>query len=500
MGQALIRMEGITKRFPGVLANDHIDFEIESGKIHALLGENGAGKTTLMSILSGRYRPDEGAVRVGEKRVKFSSPSDALQCGIGMVHQHFMLIPNQTVAENITLGLHRPRFLLHRKKVEEKVEGLSKTYGLSINPTATIEGLSLGEQQRVEILKLLYRNVDTLILDEPTSVLTPSEIEELFATLKNIVREGRSVIFITHKLEEVMEIADRITVLRRGRVIAHLTPSDVESRRELARLMVGREVVLKVEKKPAALGKVVLELRDCSGFDERGHLAFHNISFAVRRGEIFSIIGVAGNGQAELVAAIMGLKPFSSGEILLFGKSHQRKASPPMEHVGYIPEDRMGMGSIPNLNLLDNLILTSYHQFYQHGFFQNEAAREKRDGLLSKFNIVVPNRDALARQLSGGNLQKLILAREFSRSPKLIVAEQPTHGLDIGATEEVWMELLKQREGAGILLISGDLKEVLSLSDRIGVIFRGRFMGVFSSEEEDWIGEIGPMMAGVKKG
>ena len=326
MGQALIRMEGITKRFPGVLANDHIDFEIESGKIHALLGENGAGKTTLMSILSGRYRPDEGVVRVGEKRAKFSSPSDALQCGIGMVHQHFMLIPNQTVAENITLGLHRPRFFLHRKRVEEKVEELSKTYGLSINPTATIEGLSLGEQQRVEILKLLYRNVDTLILDEPTSVLTPSEIEELFATLKNIVREGRSVIFITHKLEEVMEIADRITVLRRGRVIAHLAPSDVESRRELARLMVGREVVLKVEKKPAALGEAVLELRDCSGFDERGHLAFHNISFAVRRGEIFSIVGVAGNGQSELVAAIMGLKPFGSGEILLFGKSHQRKA------------------------------------------------------------------------------------------------------------------------------------------------------------------------------
>jgi simple sugar transport system ATP-binding protein len=330
--------------------------------------------------------------------------------------------------------------------------------------------------------------------------LTPSEIEELFATLKNIVREGRSVIFITHKLEEVMEIADRITVLRRGRVIAHLTPSDVESRRELARLMVGREVVLKVEKKPAVLGEAVLELRDCSGFDERGHLAFHNISFALRRGEIFSIIGVAGNGQSELVAAIMGLKPFSSGEILFFGKSRQRKVSPPMEHVGYIPEDRMGMGSIPNLNLLDNLILTSYHQFYRYGLFQNIAAREKRDDLLSRFKIAVPNRDALARQLSGGNLQKLILAREFSRSPKLIIAEQPTHGLDIGATEEVWMELLKQREGAGILLISGDLKEVLSLSDRIGVIFRGRLMGVFSTEEEDWIGEIGPMMAGVRKG
>jgi simple sugar transport system ATP-binding protein len=289
-----------------------------------------------------------------------------------------------------------------------------------------------------------------------------------------------------------MEIADRITVLRRGRVIAHLTPSDVESRRELARLMVGREVVLKVEKKPTALGEAVLELRDCSGFDERGHLAFHNISFAVRRGEIFSIIGVAGNGQAELVAAIMGLKLFSSGEILLFGKSHQRKASPPMEHVGYIPEDRMGIGSIPNLSLLDNLILTSYPQFYQHGF-QTEA--EERGwpprNLILSFLI-----GCLARQLSGGNLQKLILARN-SLSPKLIVAGSLPI---IDIVEEVWMELLKQREEAGILLISGDLKEVLSLSDRIGVIFRGRLMGIFSSEEEDWIGEIGPMMAGVRKG
>jgi simple sugar transport system ATP-binding protein len=492
-------MERITKRFPGVLANDRIDLEIEPGKIHALLGENGAGKTTLMNILSGRYRPDEGEILAGQKPVKFNSPKDALESGIGMVHQHFMLVPNQTVAENIILGLPSPRFFLHQAKVEKEVEKLSKTYGLSVTPQATIDELSLGQQQKVEILKLLYRNAEILILDEPTAVLTPSEIGELFTTLRNIAKEGKSVIFITHKLEEVMEIADRITILQRGRVVAHLTPEEVESRRELARLMVGREVVLKVEKEPVPSGEVVLELRDCSGFDERGHQAFQRITFAVRRGEIFAIVGVAGNGQSELVAAIMGLRPMSSGELLVLGKPLRRGASPSRESVGYVPEDRIGTGSLPNLDLVDNLILTSYPQFCKRGFFRKDAARRSVEGLLPKFHIIAPHVHAFARQLSGGNLQKLILARELSKGPKLLIAEQPTHGLDIGATEEVWGELLKQRETAGILLVSGDLKEVLSLSDRIGVIFRGRLMDIFSTEEEDWIEEIGPLMAGVRQ-
>jgi ABC-type uncharacterized transport system ATPase subunit len=379
------------------------------------------------------------------------------------------------------------------------VEKLSRTYGLSVDPQTTIDELSLGQQQKVEILKLLYRNAETLILDEPTAVLTPSEIEELFATLRNIAKEGKSVIFITHKLEEVMEIADRITILQRGRVVAHLTPEEVESRRELARLMVGREVVLKVEKEPVSFGEVVLELRDCSGFDERGHQAFHRITFAVRRGEIFAIVGVAGNGQSELVAAITGLRPMSRGEILVLGRPLRKGASPARESVGYVPEDRIGMGSLPNLDLVDNLILTSYPQFCKRGFFRKDAARKRVEGLLPKFHIIAPHIHALARQLSGGNLQKLILARELSREPKLLIAEQPTHGLDIGATEEVWFELLKQRKTAGILLISGDLKEVLSLSDRIGVIFRGRLMDIFSTEDEDWIEEIGPLMAGVRQ-
>jgi general nucleoside transport system ATP-binding protein len=497
MAQTVIRMEGITKRFPGVLANDRVDLEIEPGKIHALLGENGAGKTTLMNILSGRYRPDEGKILMGEKPVKFGSPRDALDSGIGMVYQHFMLIPNQTVAENVILGFRAPGFFLHPPDVEREVEAISKTYGLVVDPRLTVDELSLGQQQRVEILKLLFRNVETLILDEPTAVLTPSEIDELITTLRNIARQGKSVIFITHKLEEVMEIADRITVLRKGRVIAHLTPDEVGSRRELARLMVGREVVLKVEKPPVALGEVVLELRACSGRDDRGHQAFQNITFAVRRGEIFAIVGVAGNGQTELVSAIMGFRPVESGDLFVLGKLVRKGRRPPMASVGYIPEDRMGMGSLPNLDLVDNLILTTYPQFCRGGFFRKHVAKREVAGLLPKFHISPPEINALARQLSGGNLQKLILARELSKGPRLLVAEQPTHGLDIGATEEVWLELLKQRESAGILLISGDLKEALSLSDRIGIIFRGRLMGVFSTEDEDWIEEIGPMMAGV---
>ena len=498
MAQTVISMKGITKRFPGVLANDHVDLELHPGKIHALLGENGAGKTTLMNILSGRYRPDEGAITLGRNEVRFSSPRDALRAGIGMVYQHFMLIPNQTVAENIALGMKAPRFFLPRARIEEEVARLSKTYGLALDPGAHIDELSLGQQQRVEILKLLYRNVDVLILDEPTAVLTPSEIEELFATLKNIAREGRSVIFITHKLEEVLEIADEITILRKGRVVAHLSPGDVESRRELARLMVGREVVLKVEKEPAVPGEVVLELRDCSGFDERGHPAFQHMTFAVRKGEIVAIVGVAGNGQSELVSAIMGLRPLSGGDLLILGKRVHYGDRSLSDEVGYIPEDRLGTGSIPNLDLVDNLVLTSYPRFCRKGLFQRDLAAAEGERLLSKFHVVAPGVQALARQLSGGNLQKIILARELSKNPRLLIAEQPTHGLDIGATEEVWTEILRQRETAGILLVSGDLKEVLSLSDRIGVIFRGRLMDVFSVEDEDWIGEIGPMMAGVK--
>jgi simple sugar transport system ATP-binding protein len=499
MAETVIRMKGITKRFPGVLANDCVDLEIQSGKIHALLGENGAGKTTLMNILSGRYHPDEGQLLIGGKPEKFRSPREALQAGIGMVHQHFMLVSNQTVAENMILGLSRPRFLLHRRKIEQEVETLSETYGLSIDPRAIIAELSLGQQQRVEILKLLYRHVDILILDEPTAVLTPSEIDDLFTTLRSIVKEGRAVIFITHKLEEVMEVADQITVLRRGRVIAHLTPESVESRKELARLMVGREVVLKVEKEPIPASEVVLEVRNASGFDERGHLSFQQITFSLRKGEILALVGVAGNGQSEMIEAIMGWRPTKTGEVLVFGRPLSRGSLQSRNEIGYIPEDRLGVGSIANLDLVDNLALTIYPRFCKRGFFQKDLIRKESKILISKFHITAPDVDTRAKQLSGGNLQKLILAREISKGPKLLIAEQPTHGLDIGATEEVWKELLRQRASAGILLVTGDLREALSLGDKIGVMFRGRLMDIFSVEDEEKVGEIGPMMAGMER-
>jgi simple sugar transport system ATP-binding protein len=497
MAATLTSMMGITKRFTGTLANDGIDLNIAPGAIHALLGENGAGKTTLMNILSGRYRPDAGEILLGGSPVRFQSPRDALRAGIGMVHQHFMLVGNQTVAENITLGQDAPRGLLRWSRVEDEVRRLCETYQLPLEPRARIDELSLGQQQRAEILKLLYRQVDLLILDEPTAVLTPGEIDTLFATLRKIAREGRSVIFITHKLEEVMEIADRITILRRGRRVADLAPSDVDNRRELARLMVGREVVLRVDRTPVPLGETVLELRDCSGLDAGGHRAFQRVSFAVRRGEIFSIVGVAGNGQRELVAAITGSRRLSAGQLSVFGKRRSPAEPPPMNRIAYVPEDRTGMGSLPGLDLADNLLLTTYPTFCRRGVFRRKVARQWAEAQFEKFHVVGGSLRAPARQLSGGNLQRLILARELSKQPALIIAEQPTHGLDIGATMDVWDELLRRRAEAGVLLISGDLREALSLSDRIAVIFRGQMMGILSADDEDAIAEIGPMMAGV---
>jgi len=500
MAEPAICLRGITKRFPGVLANDGIDLSIGTGMIHALLGENGAGKTTLMNVLAGRYRPDAGEILRAGVPVRFRSPRDALRAGIGMVHQHVMLVANHTVAENVALGLDAPRCLLRWRHIEDQVRRLSETYGLPVDPHARVGELSLGQQQRVEILKLLQRNVTLLILDEPTAVLTPTEIAALFVTLRRIAREGRSVIFITHKLDEVMEIADRITVLRRGRCVADLVPADVDNRRELARLMVGREVLLDIHREPVPPGEVVLELRNCSGDDARGHPAFRNMSFAVRRGEVFAIVGVAGNGQAQLLAALAGSASFSSGQALLFGKPLESAGCRARDQVGYIPEDRAAVGSVSGLDLTDNVLLTTYHRFCRRGVLQRRAARARTQGLLARFQVAAAGPDALGRQLSGGNLQKLILARELSKEPRLIIADQPTHGLDIGATMNVWNELLRQRARAGILLVSGDLTEVLSLSDRIAVIFRGELMGILSAADPEAIAEIGPMLAGVRQG
>jgi simple sugar transport system ATP-binding protein len=492
-------LKGITKRFPGVVANDGVDLEIRPGEVHALLGENGAGKTTLMNILSGRYRPDAGEILVDGAPVQFRSPKTALARGIGMVHQHFLLVGRHSVAENILLGHAQTPFVLNRAPAEGAVRRLAETFDLRIDPAAAVDELSVGEQQRVEILKLLHRDADVLILDEPTAVLTPGEIEGFFATLKAIVRQGKSVVFITHKLEEVMEIANRITVLRRGRVVAHLTPEEVSSRRELARLMVGREVVLHVDKPSAAPGEVVLELRACSGRSDRGQLAFQDVSLAVRKGEIFSLVGVAGNGQRELVEAIVGQRPLAAGQIRFLGKplAPFRRRMPP--GLVLVPEDRSHTGAVPTLDLVDNFLLTTADRYTEYGLLRQDRARRDLEGLIARFHILAPGPDARARQLSGGNLQKLILAREFSRAPSLLIAEHPSHGLDVGATEEIWNELVRLRAAAAVLLVSGDLTEVLSLSDWIGVMFRGRLMGIIAATQEDAIHEIGPMMAGVHR-
>lgn len=494
-----VLMRGIVKEFPGVVANSGIDFRILKGEIHSLLGENGAGKTTLMNVLSGFYQPDAGEILMDGQRVAFRSPRDALDHGIGMIHQHFQLVSNFTVAENIILGMPGP-LRLNMDLLEKRVAALSDRYGLAIDARARIWELSVGEQQRVEILRMLFRKVTILIMDEPTAVLAPQEIERLFATMRRIKEEGRSVVFITHKLEEVLEISDYITVLRRGKVMSTVRPEKVREKdgvvsTELARMMVGREVILEVGKESTQTDKTLLEIENLSVRGDRGELAVRDVSFSVKVGEIFAILGVAGNGQRELVEALVGLRPRERGRILLEGE----EIGAHLDRVAYVPEDRTGRGSIPDMPLLENFALTHRHHFSRGPLLNWKILEEHAHGLISQFNITAPTLAMKARQLSGGNLQKLILAREFSQKPYLLVAEQPTRGLDIGATEEIWQALLRQREQGGILLVSGDLREVLSLADNIFVIFRGQAMDIISCNDEKGLERIGPLMAGVKK-
>ncbi len=487
----LVSMQGITKTFPGgLVANDNIDIDIYPGEIHAILGENGAGKTTLMNILSGIYRADKGEFFIRSKKAPIRSPKEAINQGIVMVHQHFRLIPPHTVAENIVLGLGRS-FLSPLKEVEKSIREFSAKYNLSIHPRARICDLSVGEQQRVEIIKALIRGANILVLDEPTSVLTPQEIKELFSILKKMKSEGKAIIFITHKLEEVLEIADYITILRKGKITASIQPSQIDykgprAKAELALKMVGREVILDVEKRPVDKGDVVLEVKNLQVFNDRGLEAVKDVSFCVRCGEIFGIVGVAGNGQGPLVEAITGLRPITKGSFTVKGD------------LGYIPEDRLNMGSVPDLTVAENSILTHYKnsRFSGHLFLNLPSIQEWAEILVSKFNIITPNVNTLARQLSGGNLQRLILARELSGNSQLIIAEQPTHGLDVGSIEYVWNFLLEQRNNAGILLVSGDLSEVLSLCDRIGVMFQGQ-VTIFDHPFSDKIEEIGLKMTGM---
>lgn len=494
----VVEMRGIVKRFPGVLANDHVDFDLRRGEIHTLLGENGAGKSTLMNVLAGLYRPDAGLILINGKAVHFSSPRDAIRAGIGMVHQHFMLVPSQTVTENILLGLDEPRFNMRLNEYDRKIAELGQQFGLHVDPKAKIWQLSVGEQQRVELLKMLYRGAEVLIMDEPTAVLAPSEIEGLFQTLRAMTQQGKSVIFISHKLHEVMEISDRVTVLQRGKVTATGVPTASMTRQELARLMVGREVVFDVERKPQPPGEVVLKVEDLHAENDKGLPALRGVSFEVRAGQIFGLAGVAGNGQRELAQVITGLRKCTRGRIILNGEEicNRPAAYSIQRGLAYIPEDRTHEGTSPNLSVTDNVIMKKYRKepISRGWLLDIPAAARFAEGLKEAYNIIVPKVSTPVRLLSGGNLQRVILAREISGHPSLLVAVQPTRGLDVGAIEGVHRLLLAQREaGAAILLISEELEELMSLSDCIAVIYEGKLMGIVCDSD---IETIGLMMTG----
>src|SRR5438105_5227015 len=477
-----LELRGITKRFPGVLANDHVDFELRRREVHALLGENGAGKSTLMNILYGLYHPDEGEIWMGGKRVSLSSPKDAIEHGIGMVHQHFMLIPVMTVAENIVLANEPTEagVLLDYDAAVNRVEELARTFKFAIDPRARIENISVGQQQRVEILKALYRNADILILDEPTAVLTPQEARELFEILKTLRTEGMSIVFISHKLNEVLDIADRITVLRRGKKIETL-PREGATEPTLARLMVGRDVLLRVEKAPASAGEPLLVVEDLHVLDDRGLEAVRGISFDVHAGEIVTLAGVDGNGQSELVEALSGLRHAASGAVRVGGRDVTRADARDIldRGLGHIPEDRQRRGLVLDFTLAENLGLHDYRKQPNSRFgwlFPNRLVRWARR-LLEQFDVRGGGPQTRAAALSGGNQQKVVLAREISREPSVLLAAQPTRGLDVGAIEFVHRRLVEARDsGKGVLLVSLELEEVLSLADRILVIYEGRIV------------------------
>jgi len=495
-------MRGIVKRFPGVLANDHIDFSCRVGEVHALLGENGAGKSTLMNVLAGLYRPEAGEIFIKDQHISLNSPQDAIAHGIGMVHQHFMLVPPHSVAENVVLGLKDPRFFLNLKRVEEQVMALGEQYGMNVNPRAKIWELSVGEQQRVEVLKMLFRGAKVLVMDEPTAVLTPQEVDTLFKTLRDMTKRGHTIVFISHKLDEVAAIADRVTVLRRGVVTASAAPTMGTTKAQLAKLMVGREVLFLVEKKKAKPGHVVLSVDKLGAENDRGLPALRDVSLQVCAGEILGIAGVAGNGQRELAEVLTGLRQPTSGK-LLFGNLPLDAHTNWMEvgqKLAHIPEDRAAVGSVPGLGVAENLILKRYNRPpISTGWSINFAAvRQNGIRLVEKYKIATPTVDTPVRMLSGGNLQKVILARETSGQPKLMIAVHPTRGLDVGAIEGIHKLLIDLRDqGTAILLISEELDELFSLADRIAVMYEGQIVGETSPERTN-IDAIGLMMAGTK--
>jgi general nucleoside transport system ATP-binding protein len=479
----VLEMRGVTKQFPGVLANDHVDFDLRKGEVHALLGENGAGKSTLMNILYGLYSADEGEIRMNGKAVTFSSAKDAIDRGIGMVHQHFMLIPVMTVAENIVLEVEprRAGVLLDYDQAVERVQEISTRFGLAVNPRARVENISVGQQQRVEILKALYRDAEILILDEPTAVLTPQEAGELFAIIKSLQADGTSIIFISHKLNEVLEIADRITVLRRGKRI-DTVPREGATEEGLARMMVGREVLLRVDKRPSEPGDKLLELREVSVNDDRGLPAVREVSFDVHAGEIVGLAGVEGNGQSELIEAITGLRAAHGGEIVVSGRRITHPTARKMLNagVGHIPEDRQRRGLVLEFSIAENIALHDYNRppASKWGWLFPRRLIQRAASLIREFDVRGGGPRTVGGALSGGNQQKVVAAREIARDPSVLVAAQPTRGLDVGAIEYLHRRLVEERdEGRAILLVSLELDEILSLSDRILVMYEGRIVG-----------------------
>jgi ABC-type uncharacterized transport system ATPase subunit len=491
----VLELRGITKQFPGVLANDHVDFELRRGEVHALLGENGAGKSTLMNILYGLYQPDEGQILVMGEPVRFHSPKDAINRGIGMVHQHFMLIPVMTVAENIVLANEPTHagLLLDTDAADRRVRELSRTFNFAIDPDARVESITVGQQQRVEILKALYRNADIVILDEPTAVLTPQEANELFEILKTLTREGMSVIFITHKLNEVLEIADRITVVRRGKRIDTVDRQGA-TEEGLARMMVGREVLLRVDKPASDPGDPLLTVDDLHVYDDRGLEAVRGVSFEVRGGEIVGIAGVDGNGQTELIDAITGLRKAASGRVAVGGRNVTGTTPSRIldSGLGHIPEDRQRRGLVLEFSLAENVALHDYDKApgSRWGWlFPRQLIRRARE-LLTQFDVRGGGPQTLASALSGGNQQKVVLAREIGRGPSVLIAAQPTRGLDVGAIEFVHRRLVEARDnGKAVLLVSLELDEIISLSDRTLVLYEGEIVAQHGPDvTEDQLG------------
>jgi simple sugar transport system ATP-binding protein len=498
----VLELKGITKRFPGVLANDHIDLTLNEGEVLGLLGENGAGKSTLMNVLYGLYTADEGEIYVRGKQVDIQSPNDAIDLGIGMVHQHFMLIPVLTVAENVMLGMESVKngVFLDRKDAADRIREISEKYGLQVDPNALVGELPVGLQQRVEIIKLLYRNADILILDEPTAVLTPQEVEGLFEVIRSLVSQGKSVIFISHKLKEVLELSHEIAVLRGGKLVGTADPKESDER-DLASLMVGREVILTVPKDAAQPEETILSVENLRVMGDRGKVAVDGLSFEARAGEIVGVAGVQGNGQTELVEVLTGLRSAVSGRVQLLGQDVTAASPRVITETGsaHIPEDRQRDGLVLGYPVADNLILNTYYlpPIAKGIVMQEEVVENRAENLVEEYDVRTPSILTPAGNLSGGNQQKVIVARELSRDVRLVIASQPTRGLDVGSIEYIHSQLVRKRdEGAAVFLVSAELDEVLSLADRIIVMYEGRIMDILPAEAATKE-EIGLLMAGV---